>query len=780
MRYSAALGAVAAAMMMVMTAGASAAPPLNNGDFSRGDVGKPPPGWSVPTGGFRSKVVEDDGAEGGRAAELGPDAGGGKAPFGNIMQAVDARPFRGQRIIVRGDVRLVLDAGDAAALRDARAQMWVRVDCAGGKMGFFDNMGSRPIRGLKARTFQTYSISGPVDDDATVINVGVMSLGGVRVRIANMQIEALPAGEGADRPAAALDERGMANLVALARLYGYVRFFHPSDEASGTDWETFAMAAVEHIEPAEDAADLAKRLQDVFGPIAATVRVWAGDEEDAPEALAKPDDAEGAIAWKHNGVQMGDAATGVYRSTRERVKTEGDDDAGIAAGTAVVKDLGGGVWCRVPVAVYVDSERRTLPRAMTGVVPLKPVRPEHWSPSGNDRSTRLADVVIAWNVFQHFYPYFDVVPTDWRAELPRALAAAATDEDEAAFERTLQRLVGALHDGHGNVIGSTMARARPPAMALDWAWSDAAGWELVVTVAGEGGGADGVRVGDVIERIGDEPVAAWRERCRGLVSAATEQWARHRLASDAAFIAPGDEDPVRYTVRRGEAMVGVRVPRARDWSVRLEEKRPAQGEEVAPGIVYFDLNGARAEALMAAMPKLAAARGIVFDLRGYPDSAGAELMRHLTDEPIQSARWNVPIVRLPDRDARGLTWNTSGRWQLQPAEPRLGADGQRIVFLTGGGAISYAESCMGIVEHYQLAEIVGEATAGTNGNVNPMVLPGGYSVMWTGMKVLKHDGSVHHGVGILPTRRVVRTPEGIAAGRDEVLEAGVRAAGGER
>jgi C-terminal processing protease CtpA/Prc len=77
---------------------------------------------------------------------------------------------------------------------------------------------------------------------------------------------------------------------------------------------------------------------------------------------------------------------------------------------------------------------------------------------------------------------------------------------------------------------------------------------------------------------------------------------------------------------------------------------------------------------------------------------------------------------------------------------------------------------MGIVEHYKLGEIIGETTAGTYGNINPFTLPGGYSVSWTGMKVLKHDGSQHHGVGIRPTVSVTPTAAGIAAGGDEVLE----------
>ena len=92
------------------------------------------------------------------------------------------------------------------------------------------------------------------------------------------------------------------------------------------------------------------------------------------------------------------------------------------------------------------------------------------------------------------------------------------------------------------------------------------------------------------------------------------------------------------------------------------------------------------------------------------------------------------------------------------------------MFLTDGRAVSYAETYLGIIEHYKLAEIVGEATAGTNGNVNPFTLPGGYRVVWTGMKTLKHDGSRHHGVGIQPTVPVRPTIRGVIEGRDEVLE----------
>lgn len=42
--------------------------------------------------------------------------------------------------------------------------------------------------------------------------------------------------------------------------------------------------------------------------------------------------------------------------------------------------------------------------------------------------------------------------------------------------------------------------------------------------------------------------------------------------------------------------------------------------------------------------------------------------------------------------------------------------------------------------------------------------------MWTGMKVLKHDGSKHHLIGFQPDYPFERTLEGVKNGKDEVLE----------
>jgi len=77
---------------------------------------------------------------------------------------------------------------------------------------------------------------------------------------------------------------------------------------------------------------------------------------------------------------------------------------------------------------------------------------------------------------------------------------------------------------------------------------------------------------------------------------------------------------------------------------------------------------------------------------------------------------------------------------------------------------------MDIIDRYNLATTVGESTAGCNGNVNYIYLPCGYQVKWTGMKVLKHDGSQLYLKGFRPDYPVNRTIQAVREGRDEYLE----------
>lgn len=72
------------------------------------------------------------------------------------------------------------------------------------------------------------------------------------------------------------------------------------------------------------------------------------------------------------------------------------------------------------------------------------------------------------------------------------------------------------------------------------------------------------------------------------------------------------------------------------------------------------------------------------------------------------------------------------------------------------------------------AMIIGSQTAGADGNVSQIHLPGGLQTGISGIGVFYPDRTATQRVGIVPDLTVETTIAGIASGRDEVLEAAVR------
>lgn len=69
--------------------------------------------------------------------------------------------------------------------------------------------------------------------------------------------------------------------------------------------------------------------------------------------------------------------------------------------------------------------------------------------------------------------------------------------------------------------------------------------------------------------------------------------------------------------------------------------------------------------------------------------------------------------------------------------------------------------------------VVGSTTAGADGDVSDIPLPGGLHTMVSGLGVFYPDHRPTQRVGIVPDVAVTPTITGITAGRDEVLERAV-------
>jgi C-terminal processing protease CtpA/Prc len=100
------------------------------------------------------------------------------------------------------------------------------------------------------------------------------------------------------------------NLVAFAHLYGYVQYFHPSDEAQQVAWRMLAIKGSKQMLVARNDGELLQALTDLFQPLGPTIQLFPTSEHRQFDLAAlQPPTAAGpgrAVSWQRQGLFTGD------------------------------------------------------------------------------------------------------------------------------------------------------------------------------------------------------------------------------------------------------------------------------------------------------------------------------------------------------------------------------------------------------------------------------------------------------------------------------------------
>lgn len=736
------------------------------------------------------------------------------------------------------------------------------------------------------------------------------------------------------------EKQQINNLKAFSRLYGYIKYFHPSDEVSEIDWDKFAVYGVEKIKTVKNDEELKNTLKELFLPIAPTAQIYSANEKPKDISEYFPKDTTGlkVVAWQHMGVGISHKSN-IYKSIRINrgqvfpkspnepafglvsetidakefagkevklkafVKCEVNKDLGRGhlwlrvdkenkqtgffdnmdnrpiklnswreyeingvvdedavrivfgsflkgfgklwidkvqlfvrdnesdwklvkvgnpsfedtdengkpklwwvrssgynysldqnekiegskslliekslsqstpilfekypkVGEVIKEELAPNLFCKIPLALYGDSSG-TLGK--NGAYPIDSLLKSLsliniGQLNANNEAVRLADVVIAWNVFQHFYPYFDVVKVDWSNVLTETLNHALQNKTTDQFYNTLRKMVAKLQDGHGYINYKPEQLIGGLPVRVEWVENN-----IVITASTD---TVSFKKGDIIKSIdgktGEEELREEEKYVSG-----SPQLKRYRTLNQ--YGGGSLNSIAKLELIRNNKTIALDYKRAAEtrgfFLNQISEFDFPKFKKFDDGIYYINAYEITNKDFEDSLQQLTNAKGIIFDKRWdgvirntKENFQPHEIIPFLIDSTIHSATWSIPNVIYPDRKA--ITFS-GDQWTIQPKVPRIKS---KLVFINVPSVVSYGESYMGILENYKLAEFVGESTAGTNGNVNFIPLPGGFEIMFTGMKVLKHDGSQHHLIGVKPTYPVERTIKAVKEGRDEYLE----------
>lgn len=570
------------------------------------------------------------------------------------------------------------------------------------------------------------------------------------------------------------ENKKIENMVTFVKVYGYVKYFHPSDEASQIDWNKFSIYGASQIDKCKTKKDVIKTLNLLFKPIAPSIKFATNDmsfnielNDIIPDSIEKYQ----LTYWQHLGVSIGmDRKNQPYESRRiNRGNEMGGNqlfDFYPEFGESIIKEIGDGIYCQIPIALYCNKEstfpkgnENKLDKLNEKLANINTTNPE-------DLFLRLGNIVNVYNVFEHFYPYFDVVKVDWEKELQEAIMKSYSDTTKLDHLITLEQFTAPLKDGHISVNNNSIKNFFIPPVSWEWIEN-----KLVITEVYNN--KYSIKIGDIVTHINNRESADFFKDIYGRISAGTEGWLNYR-ANIKSLLGEKGSNMILTINERSIEMERSIIPYRE--SERLNKKK-TKYQRLDNGIWYLNLDIIEMDTINKLLPQLEQCKALICDLRGYPKGNHGIINYLMSIDDTTKAWMQVPQIVYPDHNGKIGYQNYNWIDMMKASKPYLG--NKKIIFIINGQAISYAESFMGYIEGYKLATIIGQPTAGTNGNVNLFSLPGGYKISWTGMKVLKHDGSQHHGIGILPDIYIEKTIQGFKDGRDEYLEKAIEVAKNE-
>lgn len=452
-------------------------------------------------------------------------------------------------------------------------------------------------------------------------------------------------------------------------------------------------------------------------------------------------------------------------------------DQGLLLRTGLL-DLSGQAWPdRVPADLAwarTDVDAAALSGLSWTELPLESTRSElqEWDATAGYQSVALtagsmqAAFLVAHGVLDRFWLYSEVTGTDLDASLDAALVEVESlaREDRVGMERAVGHFMHTLDDGHGFYSSLTGGKSYTQ---LDLQ-IQLQGEQVLVRASDE----PGVFAGDEIVAVDGLAVEAWFEEAMSRRSAATQGYRFDQACAEMLEVEGVRTLGLRSLdgSEREVALAGSAPEDAGDtpWGGTFRPSGPLD-DLGAPEIYYLNLNGDIDQAEMEVLGHLRGleAEGLVVDMRDYPSVNHYAVIPWLCADSITSPWFGIPTWDGP-RDS----YVEDSNYVIECED---GAYTGPISLLVSNKSVSAAENFSQMLVTQEKVTVVGQQSAGTNGNITLAFLPGGLFIYFTGMRILNPDSSVFHGVGILPDVPVTVTAQDFADGLDPELEAAVRA-----
>lgn len=385
-----------------------------------------------------------------------------------------------------------------------------------------------------------------------------------------------------------------------------------------------------------------------------------------------------------------------------------------------------------------------------------------------DAGFRLLSVYRYWNMINYFFPNKHLTDKDWDSCLAEYIPKFINAKNELEYELVVLQMIADINDTHANLWGGNDKIQEQRGDFFSPVHVRFIENQLVVDdfFDEEKRKATGLEIGDVITHINGKSVDALVEDMNPFYPASNQPTRLRDISFD---ILRSSKNSLELTVNRQERPMNVTLDLFNKSNFsgyyRWYPKRTERSfKKINNDVGYVTLQNITVEDISLLKEAFKDTKGIIVDIRNYPSTfVPFKLGNYLNSNRSDFVKFTQGSVNQPGeflhREGHKVGVNKG-----------LTYKGQKVIILVNELSQSQAEYTAMAFRAGDRTTIIGSTTAGADGNVSSIVLPGGLSTMISGIGVQYPDGNETQRIGIVPDVEVKPTIAGITEGRDELME----------
>lgn len=522
-------------------------------------------------------------------------------------------------------------------------------------------------------------------------------------------------------------------LSGLANVWGLLKYYHPEVATGTIDWDAALVNAIPEVISATDYQSYNAAIENL---ITAAGGIDISDYN--PGTPAHPN--EQFFKWSKNSHLFSNTVRHKLKVLRKK---------------------------HVPADNFYVQKHPYI-----GGAPLFSNEKAYASTPYPDENHRLLALFRFYNVIRYFFPHRDIMDNDWDQMLdvfiPRVMAAG----NDLEYHKLMCEYSVLINDSHGvftspvldeRFFGNYYAGFFPTFVEGKMVVKDV--YPVLYDNPGD------LLPGDVLLKVNGEDIDDFRDRMRKYAKGSNEDTVERQLC---ALVIRGTTDRLNYTILRNGQTIEVSLPGHDQWTLSDEYFYDLMMQEpykILPGNIGFvhigSINWYGTQFVRDTMNNLMNTEAIIFDLRYYPFFPGHVVAEFLNPELTAFSKLTAIDFDYPG----SFKLHTIG--QAGPVEYNPDYYKGKVIILVNQDSQSAAEYFTMVLQSAPDATVIGSQTAGADGSMVTISLPGGMIARFTSQGVFYPDGTPTQRIGIVPDIVVKPTITGMQQGRDELVERAV-------